>query len=357
MAVAAPTPATWNNILSTTMHNYHKTLTDNIFNTLPLLEFYKSNGRVKTINGGISIVEPIMIAEGDSGSYAEWDQIIVTPKDTATAAQFLWKQIFATIAISGLEEAQNNGKEQIINLLEAKIMQAEETLKKRLNGQLFGTQAAPTAKDFLSLLILVDDAAPVGGITPTAPDTYWKSYVKDVGGSVDAAKLETELRTAYFATSDAGPDHTDAIFTNPYGFGLYESTLTPQVRYTDTKKANLGFQNLMFKDVPIMWDFQCPGVVTGVGAAQVGTTSNTSACFFGLNSKYIGLKIHSERNFKQSPFTDNLSGSVASTAPAGVGAASATALDARVSFITTYGNQTTRNRRRLFKLVNVREGV
>src|SRR6188768_568018 len=263
MAVAAPTPATWNNILSTTMHNYHKTLTDNIFNTLPLLEFYKSNGRVKTINGGISIVEPIMIAEGDSGSYAEWDQIIVTPKDTATAAQFLWKQIFATIAISGLEEAQNNGKEQIINLLEAKIMQAEETLKKRLNGQLFGTQTTPTTKDFLSLLILVDDAAPVGGITPTAPDTYWKSYVKDVGGSVDAAKLETELRTAYFSTSDAGPDHTNAIFTNPYGFGLYESTLTPQVRYTDTKKANLGFQNLMFKDVPIMWDFQCPGTIGG----------------------------------------------------------------------------------------------
>ena len=236
-------------------------------------------------------------------------------------------------------------------------MQAEETLKKRLNGQLFGTQTTPTAKDFISLLTLVDDAAPVGGITPTGTETYWKSYVKDVGGNVDAAKLETELRTAYFSTSDAGPDHTDAIFTNPYGFGLYESTLTPQVRYTDTSKANLGFQNLMFKDVPMMWDFQCPGVVTGTGASQVGTTSSSSACYFGLNSKYIGLKIHSERNFKQSPFTDNLSGSVASTAPAGVGAASATALDARVSFITTYGNQTTRNRRRLWKLVNVREGA
>jgi hypothetical protein len=349
MAVAAPTPATWNTILSTTMHNYHKTLTDNIFNTVPLLQYYRSSGRVKTINGGISIVEPIMHVEGDAGSYAEWDQVVVTPKETATSAQFPWKQIYATIAISGLEEAQNNGKEQIINLLESKILQAEETLKKRLNGQLFGTAATPTVKDFLSLLYIVDDTAALGGITPTAPDDYWKSYVKNVGAQ-NAAGLEAALRDAYNATSDAGPDRVDAIFTNPYGFGSYEATLTPQVRYTDTDKANLGFQNLMFKDVPIMWDFQCPGTIGGTAQAPTGAVSATTGIFFGLNSKYVGLKIHSDRNFKQSPFTDNLSGSVASTATAGVGAASANALDARVSFITTYGNQTTRNRRRLFKL-------
>ena len=134
MALANHTPATWTDILSTTMHNYHKTLTDNIFNTRPLLQYYMGSGRVKTLNGGISIVEPVMYAEGDADSYAEWDQVVVTPKNTATAAQYDWKQLYATIAISGLEEAQNSGREQIINLLEAKISQAEETLKRRLNG-------------------------------------------------------------------------------------------------------------------------------------------------------------------------------------------------------------------------------
>ncbi len=353
MALANHTPATWNDILSTTMHNYHKTLTDNVFNTRPLLNFYMSNGRVKTIGGGVSIVEPVMYAEGDADSYAEWDTVTVTPKNTATAAQFDWKQLYATIAISGLEEAQNSGREQIINLLEAKIMQAEETLKRRLNGMLFGTYASGApANDFLGLPAIVDATTAVGGIDPTsgADAAFWAA-LEDTGASVDAAGLEAKLRDLYNASSDAGPDTTDAIFTNAYGFGFYESTLTPQVRYTDTDKANLGFQNLMFKDVPMMWDFQCSG-------GTEGTTATDSASFYGLNSKYVGLKIHKDRNFAQSPFTDNLTGTAGAVASgAGIGNASANALDARVSFITTYGNHVVRNRRRLWKLTGVTEAV
>ena len=322
MALANATPATWTDILSTTMHNYHKTL-----------------------NGGISIVDPLLYAEGQADSYSQWDAISVAPQTTVTAAQFDWKQLYATIAISGLEEAQNNGKEQMINLLEAKIEQAEGTLKTRLNGMLFGTYAGTTpANDFAGLPKIVGnaDADAVGGIvTGTGVNDWWKSKVNSTGGAMDGAALEDALRALYNSTSDAGPDVVDAIFTNAFGFGLYESSLTPQVRYTDTAKANLGFQNLMFKNVPMMWDFACSG-------GTEGTVSETSASYYGLNSKYVGLKIHADRNFKQSGFTDNLTGSVGAT-----GASAADALDARVSFITTYGNQVTRNRSRLFKLLNV----
>ena len=83
----------------------------------------------------------------------------------------------------------------------------------------------------------------------------------------------------------------------------------------------------------------------------VHSKETDSACYYGLNSKYVGLAIHSDRNFKQSKFTDNLSGSVTE----GGGSATASALDARVSFITTFGNQTVRNRRRLWKVTNVTE--
>jgi hypothetical protein len=123
------------------------------------------------------------------------------------------------------------------------------------------------------------------------------------------------------------------MFTGQGVYEFYESTLTPQVRYTDTKTANLGFMNLLFKQTPIYWDFDCPvGVV------------------YGINSKYVGLVIHSQRNFAQTPFSKGLSGNMAS-ANATTGVASS--VDARYSFITTYGNLTTRQRRRLFKLTNV----
>ena len=335
MTIGSTTPATWNDILSTTMHNYRKTLTDNIWESRPLLNYFMSKGRVRTISGGISIVEPIVYLEGQADGYSEWDLIPVTPVNTATAAQFDWKQLFATISISGLEEAQNNSKEMIVNLLEAKIMQAEETLKTLLNGMLYGTSAATTASEgFTSLIDLINiTSVEAGGIVNEA---WWASEVTSVG-AVDAAGLEAAMRSAYNNASDAGNDRVDALFTDEPTFGFYESTLTPQVRYTDTKQANLGFQNLMFKNVPLFWDFQAPA----------GT-------MLGINSKYVGLTIHSDRNFKQSAFTDNLTGSVGG-AGGGVGSTTANTIDARVSFISCYGNSTIRNRRRCFQLTGISE--
>ena len=337
MALATHTPSTWDELLSTTMHNIRNTYADNIFRKRPFLEHLMSNGRLRTVDGGITIVEPLLYAEGDSDVYTQWKPVTVTPVNTITAAQFSWGLLYATIAISGLEEAQNNGREQIINVLEAKIEQSEQTMRKRLSSMAYGTYTSPNnpGAEWTGLPTLIDATASAGGINPSG-ETWWKSYVVASVGAVDAAGLESALRTAVMTTSDSGGDEVDAIFTDPATYAFYESTLTPQVRYTDTNKANLGFRNLLFENVPIMWDADCPA----------GTA-------FGINSKYCGMVVHKDRNFQQSAFTPNLSGSVSSTASPGVGAASATGLDARVAFITTYGNFTIRNRRRCFKLAGI----
>ena len=373
MAIASNLPPTWDTLLSTTMNNYRKTLTDNIFNSRPLLEYLQSNGRVRTADGGIQIIEPLLLGGGEADSYGPWDQIQVHPQGGITAAVYPWRQLFATIIISGLEEAQNNGKEQMINLLEAKVMQAENSLKDILVRMIYGTRVTPKATDFDPLTGpagtgLIDATGPAGGITP-APATLenlWRSptYNATTGVGVDAKgatiaglpfgatiagdDLEAILRRMFMLASDGGSDHVDAIFAGANVYEMYEGSLTPQVRYTDTSKANLGFQNLMFKNVPIYYDPDAP--VNGA---------------IGLNSKYVGLTIHSDRNFKQSPFTTNLTGMATTGSGVGTvgtapttngtvpGAPAGSTIDARVSFITTYGNTTTRERRRNFKVTNV----
>ncbi len=363
MPIANHVPATWDVVLSTTMHNYRKTLTDNIFNSRPLLEYLMSGGRVKTADGGYSIIEPLLLGPGDADSYSQWQTINVNAVGGISAAQFPWKQLYATIIISGLEEAQNNGKEQVVNLVEAKVMQAEETLKSILSRMLYGTRGANAKPDtdFDSFFSIIDATAPAGGITPSAaPDisNQWRSTTinattmtgtDSVGqpvtglpaaGAMDGAGLEKLLRRTYMLASDGGSDKPDAIFTDSTIFEAYEGSLTPQVRYTDTAKANLGFQNLMFKNIPIYYDPDCPA-----GAALF------------LNNKYVGLTIHSDRNFKQTPFSSNLGMDTATSnprsggnAPTAAAVPTGFALDARVSFITTYGNSTIRNRRRLAKI-------
>lgn len=339
MALAAHVPSDWNELLTSTMHNVRGTFTDNIFRKNPLLEHLMSNERIRIADGGYEIIEPLLYAEGQSDAYGEWDILQVKPVNTLTAARYEWKQMFASIIISGLDEAQNAGKERRINLLEAKIKQAEMTLRLRLARSLYGTYLpTPTAVRWNSLADLIDNTTPIGGIDP-ATEAWWKSY-EAVVGTVNAGAFETALRTAVMATSDNGGDQVDAIFTDPVTYAFYESTLTPQVRYTDTDKANLGFRNLLFENTPIMWDAECPA----------GT-------MYGINSEYVGLVIHKDRNFVQSPFSENLTGSVSApldgVAGGAPGITTAAAMDARVSFISVYGNATIRNRRRNFKLTGI----
>jgi hypothetical protein len=367
VALAPNLPTTWDALLSTTMNNYRKQLTDNIFTGTALLNYLMSNGRVRTLDGGYYIVEPLLLGPGDADSYGPWQTIDVNAVSGISAATYPWKQIYATIIISGLEEAQNNGKEQVVSLLEAKIMQAEETLKAILSKMIYGTRGANAkATDFDPFTLLIDGTGVAGGITPAAApaiENQWRSLtynattgagVNPIGGTItggttpgwpaggplNGSQLEALLRRVYMVASDGGSDRPDAIFCSDI-FEMYEASLTPQVRYTDTSKANLGFQNLMFKDIPIYYDPDCPA----------GT-----ALF--LNNKYIGLTLHKDRNFKQSPFSGGLGGGLDNAkANANPGAAAAvpagSVLDARMSIITTYGNTTVRNRRRLAKLTGV----
>jgi hypothetical protein len=315
----------FDSLLSTTLDNYRKTLTDNVFKSRVLLWWLTEKNRVRKLSGGVEIIEPLIYAEGQTGSYGEWDSIAIVPQEGLSAAQYPWRQLFATIAISGLEEAQNNGEEAIINLLDAKVMQAEETMKANLNRMLYSNGAGNSGKDFLGLAALISNTGAVGGIDGTTGNDWWRSYQAAATG-VTAATLQGKLATAFNSVSD-GNDMVDGIFMAQGSYEFYESTLTPNVRYQDAKSANAGFSNLMYKQCPTYWDRDCPA----------GTV-------YGLNSKYISLVGHTDRWFKQSPFSDGLS------AAAG---GNATTVDARYSIITTFGNLTVRNRARHFKLTAV----
>lgn len=325
-------------LLSTTLDNYRETLTDNVFNSRPVLFHLMEKNRLRMLSGGNKIVEPLIYDEGQAGSYGEWEQLSITPQDGITAAEFDWKSLYATIAISGLEEAKNNGEEQVISLLEAKTMQAEQTLKNKISTMLFATSLA-AGTDWNGLGILIGDhnstVTTVGGIDCTAVgNEYWRSIVRDKTATLFAdVDIRAFVAEAANSASDSGTDRIDAVFTAQDVFELYESQLTPQVRYSDTKSANAGFQNLMVQGVPMYWDFDCPA----------GT-------IYGVNSKYIGFAGHTARWFKQSAFTDGLSGNT-SSAHASSGAAAT--VDARYSVITAYGNMTVRNRKRHFKIHNV----
>ena len=167
----------FNSLLSTTLQNYQPTLVDNIFKDLVLLNHLNERGRVRVEEGGTQIIEPLMYAVNDTVStYSGYDAIDLTPQEGITAAEYDWKQMAASIAISGIEEAKNRGTEAIIKLLNAKIMQAEMSLKSTLNEQLYGSAASGSDFNGLGNIVATQNNV-VGGIdanTNVSPEPCFK---------------------------------------------------------------------------------------------------------------------------------------------------------------------------------------
>ena len=305
--------ANFDALLSTTLANYRAQLTDNVFTARPLTYWLMDKGRIRMLNGGTKIVEPLIYGQNSTvASFSGYDTLSLTPQDGISAAEFEWKQYAASIAISGIEEGKNNGEQEIINLLEAKIMQAEESMREGFNQMFFGDGTGNTGKDWNGLGNLVESGNTVGGINSATGqgNDWWRSYEENTAGALTLLQMATAYNTV-----SVGNDHPDVILSTQTLFEKYESLLQPQLRYTDTKTADAGFQNLLFKSAPIMYDVHCPA----------GT-------MFFLNSKYLTLVGHSGKWFTQTEFVRPED------------------KDARYALIMCYGNLTVRNRKKQGKL-------
>jgi hypothetical protein len=308
-----PGNANFDALLSTTLANYRAQLTDNVFTARPLTYMLMEKGRIRMLNGGTKIVEPLIYGQNSTvASYSGYDTISLTAQDGISAAEYDWKQYAASIAISGIEEAKNNGEQEIINLLEAKIMQAEESMREGFNQMFFGDGTGNSSKNWNGLGNIVESGNTVGGINSAAGqgNDWWRSYEENTAGALTLA----QMATAYNSTS-VGNDHIDTVLTTQTLFEKYEALLQPQLRYTDTKTADAGFQNLLFKSAPVMYDVHC-----------------TAGVMYFLNTKYLTLVGHSGKWFTQTEFVrpENL--------------------DARYALIMCYGNLTCRNRAKQGKL-------
>lgn len=302
----------FDSLLSTTLANYRDQMTDNIFTARPLTNYLMDKGRIRMLDGGTKIVEPLVYGlNGTVGSYSGYDTISLTAQEGMSAAEYDWKQYAASIAISGIEEAKNNGEAAIINLLEAKIMQAEESMREGFNQMFFADGTGNSAKDWNGLGNIVEASGTVGGINrATAGNEFWQSYEENTAGALTLA----DMSTAYNSVS-VGNDHPDMVLTTQTLFEKYESLLQPQLRYTDAKTADAGFQNLLFKSAPVTYDVHC-----------------TAGVVYFLNSKYLTLVGHTGKWFEQTDFVrpENL--------------------DARYALIMCYGNLTCRNAAKQGKL-------
>jgi len=315
-------------ILTTTLKNYVPRLTDNIFSARPLFYALTDGQVLRRVGGGAKIVVPVLgKTNATASSYTGTDTIAITASDGMTAAEYDWGQYAVTVTISGIEEAKNSGEEQIIDLLEGKIFQAQETVIQNMNSMLFGDGTGNSGKDWNGLQNLIGTTNSIGGIDGNdADNAWWRSTVTD--HTANSGNLSLAAMGTLYNSVSVGNDQPTIIITTQDGYEAYEALLTNNVRYTDTDMANSGFQNLMFKGAPVVFDADCPAGSDTVNHPNSGRV-------YMLNTKYLSLVGHSDVWFKPTPFVRP------------------TNQDAVFSQILCYGQLTISNRARQGVLDNV----
>lgn len=281
-------------VLSTTLADYRGQIQENIFRANPLFYWLVgkypdvpeaqnvSRGQKKVHDGGESIVVPLLYERNSTvQSYSGYQLLDTTPQEGITSARYNWKQLSGSISISGKEERQNAGSNRVINLLQTKIMQTEMSMGETLDQQFFGTGTDSTT-DFMGLQTIVSTTGTVGNISRTG-NAWWQAKVATSAGSFASGGLDA-MRTKYNDAS-RGSDHPDLIITDQTTFERYEKVLQPQERFTDSKTADGGFENLRFKGAVVMFDLYC-----------------TAGSMYFLNSKYLNWEVHKDADMATTDF-------------------------------------------------------
>lgn len=219
-------------------------------------------------------------AEADHKQFC--DNKTTTPQDGLTRDQWQWAQYAATVTIDGFtERVANAGDSKIEDILEAKKMQAEESLMLLLEQHMF--QATPGSKDIQSLATIIASSGQVGGINGTT-NTWWQSQVTTSGSF--AAQGRADLTNLWNLVSVQNPiGGPEMIVSDQNSFQYYESSLVAQERFTDNKLVDIGIQNLQFKTTPWTWSPQA-----------------TSGVIYLVHSKGLEFIVNSDTDFYVTPF-------------------------------------------------------
>lgn len=310
--------SSFDDIITTTLRRRSKKLADNVSHNTALLYRLKERGRSRPFSGGRTIVEEIAFSgPGNFQYYSGYDTLNVSQDDMLTAAEYNIKQAAVAISMSGLEMLQNAGPEQVIDLMAARIEQAERELINNLSDGIYsnGTGSGGKQVGGLQLLVSDDGTGTVGGIV-AGTYTWWKNQFYDfsaAGITPGPATIQSAMNELYLECS-RNRDQPDLIVADNLYFRYYWESLQAIQRVTNPKMAEAGFENLKFMGADVVFD----GGLNGSAPA--------SHMYF-LNTNYLHWRPHSARNMvplNPDRFAVNQ--------------------DAMVKFIAWAGNMTTSNR-------------
>ena len=269
---------TYDQVTAITQKKFIPKMYDNIFDSNPLLQRSKKKGWYEKLDGGERIVVPLMYATTSaSGWYSGSQTLDTSDNQNISAAEYLWKQLYANITIRRDEELKNAGDSQILSLVKNKVKIAEKTMADTLGTGLYSDGSDSAAIVGLRDIVATDQT--VGGISQSS-NSWWQGKVDSSTTVLSMGSLQT-IHTQCTVDNESP---SVAVCTRTI-YDLYYNLLQPQQRFAETETAKGGFSSLMFNGIPVIADSHCP-----------------SSHIFFLNEEHLHLFVHKDEDMRMTEF-------------------------------------------------------
>ena len=285
--MANPTATiTFNRVYSTTAAAERATVAMEIVQSNPLLWHMYRQGAI-VYEGGTECRVPVVLTESQNiGAIGTYETFSTTAEDGPTKARYpTWYKNRASMVIDNTELAQNRGKYQIVNLLQAKQAISKISMVNDLARQLYADNAA-APKEINGLQSMLEFATPatqakvVGGIDKAVYDEWRNQYGEITAFGTDGLDVWEEV---YMDCSKKGT-HPDIILTDPTVYRFFKRLVAPNQEERDVAMWNQGFENLLFNGTPVVPDDE----LAGTGKTFFLTTSGRRGVTdFNLKPEYF----------------------------------------------------------------------
>lgn len=281
-------------VVTTTLRKRMPDIIDNMSDNVPFYNRVRSRNNMK-VGGGRDIVMPLDYAENSSFQwYSGYEQVSIGINDIIDAAVYDWKQASVSVSFSGLELLRNSGREALIKVTSAKINNARRTFANQMGAGVHAAGTGSGGKEIggLGLLVPTVNTNTVGGIDANTY-TWWQNNVTDFttvnSGATTTSNIQTPMRSMYSALT-RNNDKPDLILMSSTYYNTFWGSLTAIQQITRTDEGRAGFSSLKFVNADVVNE-------GGVGG-NMSESAVANATMFMLNTEYIGLMTHSDRNIE-----------------------------------------------------------
>jgi hypothetical protein len=269
--------ANFNDVIVTTLKKRQKKFADNVSN---------HKGQINLLDGGETIVRELEYAENSTYKrYSGYDPLDMTPSEVFTAAEYDWVQSAVAVLASGLELRKNKGETRTINLMQARMKNAQKTMMNMVSVDVYSAGTLVNQMGGCQHLIQDDPTASsvVGGINQSTEE-WWQNQLETHADSADSTKINGYMK-ALWLKCVRGSDHPSLIVADAILYSAYETSLTAIQRITTPTTGASGYTGLEFYGVggkaPVIFDDACP----------------TQRMYF-VNDDYFHFDVHEDANFE-----------------------------------------------------------